>query len=125
MRKEYTSFDAYFADQPAEVRPLLESMRQTIAKSAPAATEHFRYAMPTFRFRNKNLVHFAAFSGHIGFYPGPEAIVYFQDKLTKYETSKGAIRFPLDQPLPLKLVSEITKHRLKEVEATAKSPKKS
>lgn len=92
---------------------MLERLRQTIRKSAPDATEKISYQMPTFYF-NGNLVHFAAFKHHLGFYPAPSGISAFREELKGYKTSKGATQFPVDQPLPLSLVKKIVEFRVKE-----------
>lgn len=110
--KAVENIDQYIASFPDEVQEKLMAMRETIQSAAPQAAEAIKYAMPTFVL-NGNLVHFAAFKKHIGFYPTPEAIVEFQSKLKGYEVSKGAIRFPLNEKLPLKLVASIVKFRVK------------
>lgn len=97
------------------VQEKLQQLRQTIAQAAPHATEAIKYAMPTFVFHG-NLVHFAAYVSHIGFYPTPSAIVAFSSELKKYATSKGAVQFPIDEPLPLELISAIVRFRVTEVE---------
>lgn len=102
--------DQYISFFPKDVQTKLKEMRATIQKAAPKAEEAISYMMPTFRLYG-NLVHFAAFKNHIGFYPGPAGIVAFQNELKGFETSKGTIQFPLDKPLPLKLVAAITKFR--------------
>lgn len=116
------TIDEYIATFPYEVQATLEKLRQTIRKAAPDATEKISYQMPTYYF-NGNLVHFAAYKKHVGFYPAPSGIVAFKDELMKYRTSKGAIRFPLDKPLPLALVKKIVTFRVHENLAKA-SPKK-
>jgi uncharacterized protein YdhG (YjbR/CyaY superfamily) len=88
-------------------------MRATIKETAPEATEKISYQMPTF-YLNGNLVHFAAFKSHIGFYPVPTGIEKFKKELSVYKTTKGAVQFPLDQPLPLDLVRKIVKFRVAE-----------
>jgi uncharacterized protein YdhG (YjbR/CyaY superfamily) len=117
------NIDEYIKGFPRHIQQLLEEMRTTIRKAAPAAEEAIKYAMPTFVL-NGNLVHFAAFKNHIGFYPAPSGIEAFKKELSAYEGSKGAIRFPLDKPLPLALVSKIVKYRVKnniEIENLKKS----
>lgn len=117
------NIDEYIKGFPRHIQQLLEDMRATIRKAAPAAEEAIKYAMPTFVL-NGNLVHFAAFKNHIGFYPAPSGIEAFKKELSAYEGSKGAIRFPLDKPLPLGLVSKIVKYRVKnniEIENLKKS----
>lgn len=107
------NIDEYIAGFPKEIQELLVQMRTTIKKAAPTAEETIKYAMPTFVLKG-NLVHFAAFKNHIGLYPAPAGIEAFKKELSSYETSKGAIRFPLDRPLPLNLVSKIVKFRVKQ-----------
>jgi uncharacterized protein YdhG (YjbR/CyaY superfamily) len=104
------SIDAYIAQFPPEVQTLLTQMRQTIQKAAPSATEAISYQIPTFRLKG-NLVHFAAFKKHIGFYPGAAGIAAFQDELAGYKSAKGSVQFPLDEALPLGLVRKIVKFR--------------
>ena len=106
--------DAYIKTYTAEVRKILEKVRKTIHKAAPGAGEAMKYGIPTFTL-NGNLVHFAAYKNHIGFYPSPPAIKVFKKELAGYEQSKGAIRFPLDKPIPYVLITKITKHRVEEV----------
>jgi len=105
--------DAYIASFPAPVRQLLEQMRTAIRGAAPEAIEKMSYGMPTF-FLKKNLVHFAATKHHIGFYPDPSGIMAFARELEGYACSKGTIRFPLEQPLPLDLVRNIVRFRVQE-----------
>lgn len=92
---------------------MLGKLRQTIRKIAPDAAEKISYRIPTF-YLNGNLVHFAAFKHHIGFYPTSSGVSAFQDELSKYRASKGAIQFPFDQPLPLNLIERIVAFRVKE-----------
>lgn len=103
----------YISEFEPEYQDLLIKMWETVSEAAPEATEAIKYAMPTFVL-NGNLVHFAAFKNHIGFYPGPKAIRYFSEELTAYKTSKGAIQFPVSQPLPLNLISKIVLYRVAE-----------
>ena len=88
-------------------------MRAAIASAAPDAAEKISYQMPTFVLEG-NLVHFAAFKNHIGFYPTPSGITEFSEKLKPYKCSKGAIQFPLDMPLPIELIEQIVKFRVEE-----------
>lgn len=108
-----TSIDEYILTFPAEVQVLLEQIRTTIKKAVPTATEKISYAMPTF-YLNGNLVHFAAYKNHIGFYPAPSGLRAFATEIEKYKHSKGAVQFPLNQPLPLKLVEKILQYRVNE-----------
>jgi uncharacterized protein YdhG (YjbR/CyaY superfamily) len=113
MRKHYTSIEEYLADQPAETRKILEGLRQTIKKAAPQAKERISYNMPAYDL-NGILVYFAARKGHIGFYPTASGVKAFQQEIAGYENSKGAIRFPLDRPLPMAFIARIVEYRLKE-----------
>jgi uncharacterized protein YdhG (YjbR/CyaY superfamily) len=107
------TIDEYIAAQPPNVQPLLQKMRRAIKEAAPQAEEVISYQMPAFK-QNGILVWFAAFKNHIGFFPKTSAIEAFKDKLSVYQTSKGTIRFPINQPIPLDLVEEIVKFRVKE-----------
>lgn len=105
--------DQYISGFPKEIREKLEELRTTIRNAAPEAEEIISYQMPAYAL-NGNLVYFAAFKNHIGFYPTASGIKNFQNELVKYEGSKGAVRFPFDQPLPLQLITKIVKFRVKE-----------
>ncbi len=106
----YKDIDAYIATYPKDVQILLEKMRETIHKAAPAAEEAIKYGIPTFVL-NGNLVHFGGFKSHIGFYPAPQGIKEFEKELSAYEGAKGSIKFPLEQPIPWALVARIVKFR--------------
>ena len=116
----FSSIDAYIASFPEETQALLEAMRATIRAAAPEAEEKISYQMPTF-FLKGNLVHFAAAKHHIGFYPAPSGIAAFKDELSMYKGSKGAVQFPMDQPLPLDLVGRIVRFRVAESLAAAEA----
>ncbi|RPJ08832.1 MAG: hypothetical protein EHM28_03210 [Spirochaetaceae bacterium] len=109
-----STIDQYIRQAPREVQAKLKEMR-AIIKSAlpPETTEKISYQMPTFFLRG-NLVHFAAFKNHIGFYPTPTGVSAFEKELEKYETSKGAIQFPFGKPLPAALIKRIVKYRASE-----------
>lgn len=107
------SIDDYIENAPAVTQPLLEEMRSIIHKVAPKATERISYGIPTF-YLNGNLVHFAAYKTHIGFYPTSSGISAFKDDLKEYKTSKGTVQFPLNKPLPIALIKRIVKFRVKE-----------
>src|SRR5215203_2820825 len=115
----FTTIDEYIATFPKETQKILEDIRVTIKAAAPEAQEKISYQMPTF-FLNGNLVHFAAFKNHIGFYPVPTGIAKFKKELSVYEQGKGSVQFPLDQPMPLDLITKIVKFRVKENLAKAK-----
>ena len=121
MNTLINSIDEYIGTFPQEIQILLEQVRATIKQAAPEAEEAIKYAMPTFVL-NGNLVHFAAFKNHIGFYPVPSGIEAFKKELSVYKGAKGSVQFPLDEPMPLKLISEIVKFRVNEnlVKAKAK-----
>ncbi len=108
-----TTIDQYIAQFPVEIQQKLQAVREAIRAAAPEATEKISYQMPTF-FLNGNLVHFAAFKHHIGFYPAPRGIEAFKDELSQYKGAKGSVQFPLDQPLPLDLIQRITRFRAAE-----------
>jgi len=108
MMKQHQTIDDYIAGFPEEVRVLLEKIRATIRKAAPRAEEAVKYGMPTFVLEG-NLIHFAGYKNHIGLYPGATPIEKFKDELAGYETSKGTVRLPLDQRIPVGLIGKITK----------------
>jgi uncharacterized protein YdhG (YjbR/CyaY superfamily) len=108
-----SSIDEYIATFPEEIQMILEELRATIKAAAPEAEEKISYQMPTF-FLKGNLVHFAAFRNHIGFYPTPSGIQAFQDELSIYKGAKGSVQFPIEKPLPLKLISRIVEFRVAE-----------
>lgn len=112
-KSKFASIDEYIATFPKETQKLLKDLRAAIKTSAPNAEEKFSYGIPTF-FLNGNLVHFAAFKTHIGFYPAPSGIEAFKEELSTYKQAKGSVQFPLDKPLPLKLVGKIVKFRVAE-----------
>lgn len=111
--KTFNNIDEYIADFPEDIQNLLNQMRETIQKASPEATEKISYAMPTFDLGG-NLVHFAAFKNHIGFYPASSGIAAFQEEISAYKNSKGAVQFPINQPLPLALVKKIVQFRTQE-----------
>ncbi len=119
------NMDEYISLFPTDVQTILEKIRLTIKKAAPTAQETINYQMPTFTLHG-NLVHFAAFKNHIGFYPTPSGIENFKKELSVYEGAKGSVRFPLDKPIPYALIGKIVKFRVKEVmqKAEVKSKKK-
>lgn len=119
------TIDEYIAGFPDDVRKILEKIRATIRKAAPDAKEAIKYQLPTFTLKG-NLVHFGAFTNHIGFYPAPSGIEEFKKELERYQGGKGTIRFPLDEPIPFGLISRIVKFRVKNnlERAAAKGKKK-
>jgi uncharacterized protein YdhG (YjbR/CyaY superfamily) len=112
-KNNFQTIDEYINSFPRNIQVFLEDIRQTIRTAAPDATETISYQMPTFKL-NGNLVHFAAYKNHIGFYPAPSGIEAFKKELLPYKYSKGAVQFPLDRPIPLDLVKKIVFFRVKE-----------
>ena len=109
----FHSIDEYIATFPKDVQKILQELRATIQAAAPDAEEKISYQMPTFALKG-NLVYFAAWKTHVGFYPGANGVKTFAQELAKYETAKGSVRFPLTDPLPLELISNIVKFRVVE-----------
>jgi uncharacterized protein YdhG (YjbR/CyaY superfamily) len=109
------TLDEYIGTCSKDVQAILEKIRQIVREEAPDAVESINYGIPTFKLNGKNLVHFAAFAKHIGFYPTPSAIVAFEEDLTEYKFAKGSIQFPLDKPMPFDLVKKMVIFRVKEV----------
>jgi uncharacterized protein YdhG (YjbR/CyaY superfamily) len=107
------NIDEYIDQFPVNVQAILQKLRATIKKTAPAAEEVISYQMPAFKYHGM-LVYFAGFKNHIGFYPTSSPMKVFKDKLTNYKTSRGAIQFPIDKAIPLTLVKDIVKFRVKE-----------
>ncbi len=117
------TIDEYIAGFPPDVQETLQEIRRTIRKAAPDAEETVKYGIPTFTLKG-NLVHFGAYKKHIGFYPTPSATEKFKKQLSAYEGSKGTIRFPLGEPVPFDLITEIVKFRVQENLERAKAKKK-
>lgn len=112
------SVDEYIAKFPANIQSMLEEVRKTIQQAAPQAEEAIRYQIPTLIYLG-NLVHFAAFKRHIGFYPAPSGIEKFKNELLAYKSAKGSVQFPFDQPLPLELIRKIVVFRVSENQSKA------
>ncbi len=119
------SIDEYIAAFSKEVQHILQKIRAIVKEAAPDAEEAIKYQIPTFVLSG-NLVHFAAFEKHIGFYPTPSGIEQFKDELSSYKSAKGSVQFPLGSPIPYKLIEKIVKFRVKEnrLKAVNKNPKK-
>ena len=111
--KQFKTMDEYINTFPEDVRHILNELRQTIKEVAPEAEETINYQIPTFTL-NGNLVHFAAFQNHLGFYPTPSGMEVFKKELSQYKGAKGSVQFPIDQPLPLPLIRRIVEYRVKE-----------
>ena len=113
--------DAYIASLPRDVQDILEKIRQVIRKTAPEAVEAISYQIPTFKLNGKNLVHFAAWKDHIGFYATPSGNAAFKKELAQYKVAKGSIQFPLDEPIPYDLVRNMVSFRVKETQVKKKA----
>ncbi|MEI2611868.1 MAG: DUF1801 domain-containing protein [Candidatus Promineifilaceae bacterium] len=119
------TIDEYIVGFPEDVQAILQAIRQTIKAAAPNAEEAISYQMPTFKLKG-NLVHFAAFKNHIGFYPIPSGIEQFKEELAVFKQGKGSVQFPLDKPMPFDLIRRIVLFRVEEAlaHAAAKGKKK-
>ncbi|MBP1767704.1 MAG: hypothetical protein H6P98_1819 [Candidatus Aminicenantes bacterium] len=113
LRPKYKSVDEYIASFPEDTQVILKTLRRVIKGAAPQAEEAISYGIPTFKLKG-NLVHFAAFKNHIGFYPASSGIVAFKKELFRYKRSKGTVQFPIDKPIPFNLVKKIVRYRVKE-----------
>ena len=120
-KAKFTTMDGYIASFPKEVQGILEKIRQTIRKAAPGAVEAISYQIPTFKLNGSNLVHFAAWKDHIGFYATPSGNAAFKKELSQYKVAKGSIQFPLDEPIPYDLVTKMVLFRVKETQAKKKA----
>ena len=113
MARQFQTIEEYIGAFPEDVQRILNELRQTIKEAAPEAQETINYQIPTFTL-NGNLVHFAAFEKHIGFYPTPSGMEAFKQELSRYKGAKGSVQFPIDEPLPLPLIRRIVEYRVKE-----------
>lgn len=112
-RITYKTIDDYILHFPPEVQEILNQLRKVIKEAAPDAEEKISYQMPAFAFHG-NLVYFAAYKNHIGFYPTSSGIAEFKQELSEYKGSKGAVQFPIGKPLPFELISKIVQFRVAE-----------
>ena len=113
QKTDNTSIDEYIKRFPENVQAVLSELRSVIKQAAPESVEKMSYQMPTFFYKG-NLVHFAAFKNHIGFYPTPSGITAFKEELKGYKSAKGSVQFPIDKPLPLNLIKRMVEFRVKE-----------
>src|SRR5580765_1708706 len=111
--KKFENVNEYISIFPSNVREQLEKLRSTIQQLAPEAEELISYNMPAFKYHGM-LVYYAGYKSHIGFYPTSSPMKVFKDRLTNYKTSKGAIQFPINEAIPLTLIKDIVKFRIKE-----------
>ena len=123
MNNKSETIDDYIASFPGEIQQILESIRSAIKEAAPEAEEAISYQMPTFKLKG-NLVHFAAYKHHIGFYPAPTGIKQFEKELSVFIGGKGSVQFPLDKPMPLELIRKIVLYRVEENLKKARLKKK-
>ena len=112
-KRQYKNIDEYIAGFPENIQAILQNLRRVIHEAAPEAQETISYSMPAFK-QNGILVYFAAFKDHIGFFPTSSGVSAFSKELAPYDTSKGTIRFPLDEPIPVNLIKKIVKFRAQE-----------
>lgn len=124
-KKQFQTIDEYIEPFPEEVQRILEKIRETIRKAAPEAVEAMSYQIPTFKLNGKNLVHFAAWKNHIGFYATPSGNKAFKKELSVYTGSKGAVQFPLEKPIPYDLVKKIVLFRIQETQEIKKGETRS
>ena len=106
--EKYTNIDEYIANFPESTQEKLEELRALLHTLVPDAEECISYGIPTLKYKKKNLIHFAGYAAHIGLYPGAKTIEHFLPELSKYNTSKGTVQFPLSEKLPLSLIKKIT-----------------
>ncbi len=128
-KSDFKSVDEYIASQPEDVQGILERVRSTIRKAVPGAEEMISYQIPAYKLPGGPVLYFAGWKQHYSLYPATDRLVAaFKDDLARYELSKGTIRFPLSQPVPVKLIERIAKFRAKEVaereKVKAAAPKK-
>ena len=121
MTPPAATVDAYISQFPADVQAQLQQLRKVIHTAAPDASEKISYGIPTF-YLHGNLVHFAAYRNHIGFYPAASGVLAFTQQLAAYKTSRGTVQFPLGQPLPVELIKKMVAFRVTENLAAAKRP---
>jgi uncharacterized protein YdhG (YjbR/CyaY superfamily) len=110
----FDSIDQYIAAFPEETQKLLEELRSTIKTAAPAVVEKITYQMPTFDLNGRHLVYFSAWKHHIGLYPVPAGDETFQREISQYKSAKSALNFPIDKPLPVKLIRQFVRFRIAE-----------
>ena len=124
ISKAPNNVDEYILDFPEDIQSLLNQIRSAIKQAAPDAEESIGYGMPAYKTHGKPLVYFAAFKNHIGFYATPTGHAEFAMELSKYKQGKGSVQFPIDQPMPLKLIAQIVEFRVIENQEKAKVKRK-
>lgn len=123
-KTQFSNIDEYIKLFPEDIQAKLKQLRELIKELAPEAVEAISYQMPTFKLNGKNLVHFAAFKNHIGFYPLPSGVEAFKEETKDFVTSTGAIQFPHNQPLPISIIKKIVLFRIQENKEKTSSYKK-
>ncbi len=113
--KMYSSIEEHISSFPPDRQKILEKIRETIHRACPEASETIKYGIPTFQLNGKNMVHFAGYAGHIGFYPSPNGMDEFKEELKPYAGGKGTAQFSWDKPIPYDLITKITKFRASEL----------
>lgn len=113
MKRSSNDTESYIDSFPQNIQVILQQLRSVIKEAAPEAEETIKYAMPTY-VQHGNLVHFAAYKNHIGFYATPTGHTAFEEQLSKYKSGKGSVQFPINEPLPLELIKEIVRFRVLE-----------
>lgn len=116
LKSQTYSVPEYILKFPGETQLALNKVRKCILDILPDATETIKYGIPTYVYRNKNLVHFGGYKKHIGFYPSPKVLIHFKQQIVGFASSKGAVQFPLDRPIPLELIAEMTLFRKAQVD---------
>ncbi len=115
MMNQSKTIKTYIEELPENIQNVLQQVYNAAKEVLPGTEETISYGMPTFKLDGKNIVHFAAFKNHIGFYPTPDGINEFQKELSQYKGAKGSVQFPLDKPIPLDLIKRMTLFRLNKV----------
>jgi len=128
MKTDFKSVDDYIASQPKAIQDILERVRNVIREALPGAEEVISYKIPAYKLRGESVIYFAGWKQHYSLYPATKRVIAkFKEELAAYQISKATIRFPLSQPVPVKLIGRIAKFRAKEVkerEKTKANPKK-
>ena len=124
-RKIAKDMDDYIRSFPKESQALLQEIRNTIKKAVPGAEERISYGIPAFNLNDRYLIYFAGFKNHVSVYPAPREHENFKEKLAMYKGGKGTVQFPLDKPLPIGLITQIVKFKMKENKEKAKEKNES
>ena len=120
-KQRFQTIDEYIESFPAEVRSILEQVRQAIRQTAPAAEEAISYQIPTFKLDGRYLVYFSGWKNHISLYPQPDSTGSLDEELTPYKSGRGTLKFPLEKPLPLDLVRKVVAALIADNQAKAKT----